>query len=199
MAVPKAPLFGFGASGKLGDALVYSNWKGIDVAREYVIPANPKSSAQTTQRGYFTSGVSEWHEFKQESNALDQEAWNRYAGVLGGMSGFNAFVRNYVNQRKAGNTPIGFFKSFAVTDTLNNAFDCNISVDNGAAQNVTMRMGTSKTFFPKSQVVAMVAGAASIVNFNTGFGEGATVFLYFEVASNPGGIDRSGLYTAKLT
>lgn len=41
------------ASGKVG-GLVTANWKGINYAREYVIPANPRSSAQTTRRTVFS-------------------------------------------------------------------------------------------------------------------------------------------------
>lgn len=199
MVKPKAPLFGFGASGKLGDALVYGSWKGIDVAREYVIPANPKSTAQTTQRGFFDTAVAEWHEFKQDGNALDYEAWNRQAGVLGGMSGFNAFVRNYVNQRVAGNTPIGFFKQLQITSTTAAGFDINIAVDNGAAQVVTWRWGNSKTFFPYSTSAAMVAGLYNPAPTNTNYPAGTVLYFYFEVPSAPGGVDRSGLYSAKLT
>jgi len=49
MAKLKAPLMSLGASGALGKALVFFGWKGLDVVREYVIPANPKTTAQNTQ------------------------------------------------------------------------------------------------------------------------------------------------------
>lgn len=61
MAKVKAPLFSFGASGKLAKSLVYFGWKGLNVVRSYVIPANPKSTAQNTQRGYLTAAVAAIH------------------------------------------------------------------------------------------------------------------------------------------
>lgn len=38
------------ASGKLADALVYFTWKGISVARQWVVPVNKMSSTQGDQR-----------------------------------------------------------------------------------------------------------------------------------------------------
>lgn len=52
MAKVKAPLFSFGASGKLADSLVYFPWKGLNVVRQWVIPTNPKSDDQKAQRQY---------------------------------------------------------------------------------------------------------------------------------------------------
>src|SRR3989304_1243517 len=57
MAKLKAPLLSFGASGKLADTLVYFPWKGLAVVRSYVIPANPNSAGQQTQRGIPTGAV----------------------------------------------------------------------------------------------------------------------------------------------
>ncbi|MBA7589152.1 hypothetical protein ES708_31228 [subsurface metagenome] len=57
MAKLKAPLLSFGASGAIAKAIVYFPWKGLNCAREYVIPANPRTDPQTTQRGYLTTMV----------------------------------------------------------------------------------------------------------------------------------------------
>lgn len=38
------------ASGKLGNAIVHFGWKGLNVVRQWVIPANPQSAAQGDQR-----------------------------------------------------------------------------------------------------------------------------------------------------
>ena len=45
-----APLLSFGAKGQIGNAQVYSSWKGIPYARRYVVPANPKTAKQTSNR-----------------------------------------------------------------------------------------------------------------------------------------------------
>ena len=84
MAKVKAPLFGFGASGKLGNALVYFGWKGLNVVREYVIPANPRTTAQVTQRGYLTGAVAKVHAAQaRPANALDELDTSAYAQKLG--------------------------------------------------------------------------------------------------------------------
>jgi len=46
MAKVTGPLFSMSASGKLGNALVFGNWKGKNTVREWLKPANPKSSTQ---------------------------------------------------------------------------------------------------------------------------------------------------------
>ncbi len=61
MAKVNAPLFSFNAAGKLANALVYFCWKGIDCVRSYVIPSNPKTTAQNTQRGYIRAAVAAIH------------------------------------------------------------------------------------------------------------------------------------------
>ena len=50
MAKVTGPLYSMSASGKIGDALVFFGWKGINVVRGFVIPSNPQSAAQGDQR-----------------------------------------------------------------------------------------------------------------------------------------------------
>ena len=50
MAKVTGPLYSMSASGKLGDAMVYFGWKGVNVVRGWVKPANPKSASQGNQR-----------------------------------------------------------------------------------------------------------------------------------------------------
>jgi len=91
MAKVTSPLFSMGASGQLGKSLVYMTWKGIDDVRQYVIPANPKSPDQTTQRGYFSSAVALWH--ATAFNAADKGAFNLWAAQAAKpRSGFNQFI-----------------------------------------------------------------------------------------------------------
>ena len=53
MAKLTGPLLSFGASGQIGKAMVVASWKGIDYARQYVVPANPRTTAQQTNRTRF--------------------------------------------------------------------------------------------------------------------------------------------------
>ena len=57
MAILTAPLFSFTASGAIAKSIVYFGWKGLNVARKYVIPANPKSDAQVIQRDYLKVAI----------------------------------------------------------------------------------------------------------------------------------------------
>lgn len=62
MAKLKAPLLSLGASGAIGKAIVFFPWKGLDVAREYVVPTNPRSQAQIDQRALLTAAILEIHD-----------------------------------------------------------------------------------------------------------------------------------------
>jgi len=50
MAKATGPLYSLSASGKLANAMVYFTWKGINVVREWLKPANPQSASQGDQR-----------------------------------------------------------------------------------------------------------------------------------------------------
>lgn len=50
MAKVTGPLMSMDARGKFGGSLVFSAWKGRNVARQLVTPANPQSVNQTTAR-----------------------------------------------------------------------------------------------------------------------------------------------------
>lgn len=200
MAKTTAPLLSFGASGKLADTLVFGRWKGVDYARQYVVPANPQSSAQQTQRGYFTGAVSEWH--TTGSAALegeDKEAWGRYASTLGAMSGFNAFVRSWVKERVAGGTPPGHFYGVSNEDLDGDDFGVDVEGDGLSSESVTIHIGNSLTFFGVSDSVNASGGTASFSGIDTGFSAGERIYWYFEVGSEGTDYMRSGIYTAVLT
>ncbi|GAI23270.1 unnamed protein product, partial [marine sediment metagenome] len=97
MAKVKAPLFGFGASGAIGKALVYFGWKGIDVVREYVVPVNPKSTKQVAQRNLLTAAVLEFHAAAYDDD--DMTAWKLFASTFATpRTGFNAMTRAHLMQ-----------------------------------------------------------------------------------------------------
>lgn len=106
MARLTGPLLSMSASGQVGKTLVFGDWKGVKYARQYVVPANPNSGDQQTQRGYLTSALSLWHDTTNALVALDKTNLNRAAGLEASpMSGFNLYVKNYINTRIAGATP----------------------------------------------------------------------------------------------
>ncbi|MBA7557423.1 hypothetical protein ES705_50178 [subsurface metagenome] len=110
MAKLKAPLMSLGASGKLGGALVFMHWKGIDDVREYVIPANPRTPLQTTQRGYLTDAVVVIHAAQADpTNPLDSEDAQAYA-LYGSCeptprTWFNQIVKNWIDCKVATKLP----------------------------------------------------------------------------------------------
>ncbi len=111
MAKLKAPLMSLGASGQLGKALVFFPWKGLDVVREYVVPSNPKTALQLTQRGYVTAAVAMIHTAQARvASALtspDQVAYAALASAEGKiMTWFNMAVKLWVDVKVAGDVPI---------------------------------------------------------------------------------------------
>ena len=199
MAKTTAPLFGFGASGALGKAIVYGTWKGIDVARRYAIPANPNTPAQSTQRGYMTTAAAAWRNTTNDISATDKEAWNRLAGVQSTpRSGFNEFCRRYMDELVAGGTP-GYFFGVANVALAHAAFKADIDDSLAGTLTVTLYVGTSKTFFPVSATDAQVSGLTSFSTFDTGYAAGERVYYYFEAGSEGVNYKRSGLYTGILT
>lgn len=91
MAKPTAPLLSFGASGTLAKTMVYSKWKGRPYVRRHVIPANPKTVAQTLTRDTFGSANAIW----KISPAIFQEPWDRFAtGQV--LTGRNAMISRFV-------------------------------------------------------------------------------------------------------
>lgn len=90
MAIIQAPFLSLGAKGQVAKTLVASTWKGVKTMRHYVKPANPRSTAQTTQRKLFADVVAYWHAVSTDEETTT--AWNRLALVSGKpQSGFNAF------------------------------------------------------------------------------------------------------------
>jgi len=50
MAKVSGPLMSMSASGKLADAIVFFTWKGRNVVRQWLVPANPQTSQQGDRR-----------------------------------------------------------------------------------------------------------------------------------------------------
>jgi len=142
MAKVTAPLFSFGARGQIAKALVYFPWKGINAVRRHVIPANPKTTLQQAQRDTMEAAVDEWHLAKYLVG--DRTAWNRYAAILAtAMSGFNAFVRSWINIVVAGYAPNPPWEA-SITFGGAGVFDAYMKCD-GAAADAHLDWGYSKT------------------------------------------------------
>ena len=93
MSKVRAPLLSFGARGAIAKSIVFAVWKGIDYAREYVTPANPRTAAQIAQRALLTQTTGFWRNVM--TDGTERPAWDRAAGLDSRpMSGFNIFSSN---------------------------------------------------------------------------------------------------------
>jgi len=187
MAKVKAPLFGFSASGKLADSLVYMKWKGINDVRQYVIPANPRTAKQQTQRGYMTSAVTLWHD--TPLILADLTAWNVYATTLAAiMSGFNSFVKKVVDALAASKTfqALSNADFAAVTATAG-----TIVMDIAAEGTTTLHWGTSKTVMPETAL-----GVFDVDHVTFTLSGNSELTDYYCYAQNAEGTDigRTGIY-----
>ena len=71
MAKLKGPLFSFGASGSIGPRLTYSQRKSGPQVRFQKAQPDHNTAAQQTQRGFFQTAVSWWHEL----TGTEQDSW----------------------------------------------------------------------------------------------------------------------------
>ena len=133
MAKVKGPLFSMGATGAIGETLVYFSWKGLKVVRSYVTPANPQTTAQTTQRGYMTEGVAKIHACEAlASNALDEDdqvAYARWGSLFATpRTWFNQAVKNWIDCRIASKVPI-VYTNGTVSDPTTDSIDIDLYIN----------------------------------------------------------------------
>lgn len=203
MAKLKAPLMSLGASGKLGDALVYFGWKGLDVVREYVVPANPKTTGQVTQRGYLTDAVAAIHTEQALAalalNAADVIAYALWASVVQtATTWFNQVVRHWIDISIAGKTPAIFREGVSTpgVDKIHVTIYCNEinGVDITAA---TFFYGTTKTALIHSVAAGLTPVALLADADLPGLTTGVKYFWQcrVDVGENCEGV-KSGIYYA---
>jgi len=53
MAKVRGPILSMSATGQIGKSQVYGQWRGVPYARQYVVPGNPQTVAQTLTRDTF--------------------------------------------------------------------------------------------------------------------------------------------------
>lgn len=151
-AIVNGPLFSLDASGAIGKALVYTKWKGRNVVREYVTPANPNSILQRGRRTMMTILNAVW----ATMDTTDRDSWTARAAA-GNYSTFNAFTSfNLLDQsdnipptKNEGDTPT---TPTAVVDTLSGTGGSN-RIDFQADADVTEAGGRL--------VIALIEGASA--------------------------------------
>lgn len=201
MAKLKGPLFSLGASQKLGDALVYFPWKGLNVVREYVIPANPKTTAQTTQRGYLTNIVTRIHEAQAVAAhalaALDAAAYALWGSTYPTpRTWFNQAVKNGVDQQVASKGYTAY-RGGAVTPGVDEItftiYSAQIAAGHITAG--TFYYGTSKTALINSKAATITIAenkAHAVIN---GLVTGTKYFCQFRPSASADYVNtNSGIY-----
>lgn len=198
MAKLKAPLMSLGASGALGKALVFFGWKGLDVVREYVVPANPRSTAQLLQRSYMTAAVLAIHNAqKEETHPLKPIDITAYA-LWGSIwktprTWFNTIVKHLLTLYRAGDY-VAIYSDFTLTEEpLTVTVTGNIvSVSPEPPTDGDIYWGTSKTALVNIEpctIDALATGIPITVPANK-------IKYYFQYRANAPshGIAWSGIY-----
>ena len=167
MAKVNAPLFSFNAAGKLANSLVYFGWKGLDVVRSYVIPANPKTAAQTTQRGYLTEAVAKIHAcLALAVHPLDADDKAAYAVLASTRANprtwFNEIAKVWMDVRKAVKIPI-IYTDGTISDPTTTTIDLIMYINEKTAAQLAagkFYFGTSKTSMIHSTAATVVASTS---------------------------------------
>ena len=202
MAKVNAPLFSFNASGKLADALVYFCWKGLDVVRSYVVPSNPKSAAQTTQRGYLSAAVTAIHTAQALAAdafaALDAAAYSLWGSCFASpRTWFNQAVKNWVDVCVDGNAGALFYDC-QITTTTPGQIDVDIDTQAATYAAGHCFYGTTKTALINS--VACTGTPPNILATIPGTVAGQKYFLQFRAdPAYPCEGAMSGIYYAIST
>lgn len=168
MAKLNAPLFSFAASGKIANALVYFGWKGLNVVRKYVVPANPNTTAQSTHRAYLTAAVAKIHATQGlATNPLDQVDQTAYA-ALGSTHAtprtwFNEICKLWIDVKVAVEVPC-IYSSVNFVSKVAAAMSINLFLNEETGSTLThgkFYFGTSKTNLVNSTAADIIAGVAA--------------------------------------
>lgn len=167
MAKLKAPLLSLGAAGAIGKAIVYFPWKGIDCAREYVVPSNPQTALQTTQRGYLGDAVALIHTAQADADnplaEVDQIAYSTLAAAKGAIqTWFNRAVKLYIDVIRNAKTPC-VYSDWNVWDATANSLNIQLYLNEETGSDLAagkFYFGTSKTNLINSKAASVVAGGS---------------------------------------
>jgi len=202
MAKLNGPLFSFGARGKLGGALVFTPWKGLNNVRRYVIPANPKTAAQTTQRGKLSAAVAAVHAAMvaaEPLDSLDKAAYAVWASVVkASTTWFNQACKNHIDVSVAGDTPT-VFRGGALTPG-DGEIAIEVYSDEIDGTNITagkFYYGTTPTALLDSIAATITGGSNKADKTITGLVNGTKYYIQFVVdtGENCEGA-KSGIYTS---
>ncbi len=97
---------------KFGD-VVYTKWKGINIARRYTKPTGIATEKQVSTRSAFGKLVKDW----KQLNGIMHLGWDIYAENKN-LTGYNAFIGANSNNQKKG-LPLELFRSTGEESLMN--------------------------------------------------------------------------------
>jgi len=148
MSRTTAPLLSFGAKGAIAKTQVYASWRGIAYARRYVVPANPRTTGQTTTRNAFSWLNSVFKLFEGEAIA----PWTAYSTGQP-LTNRNAFIKFNLPSLR-GETDLALFKGSP--GALGGIALSDVSVTGGVGTlTVTPTVGTIPTGWALDHFTAM--------------------------------------------
>lgn len=202
MAKVNAPLMSFGASGALAKALVYFPWKGIDCVRQYVIPSNPKTTKQTTQRTILSDAVDAIHAMQIDGTHplgdADATAYATWASCFSSpRTWFNQAVKNQVDVEVATNTPC-IFGDADMDNATPGQIDAELWANEATIAAGKFFYGLTKTAMLNS--VAATVAAKSCTATLPSLTAGTKYFIQFRAdAADPCEGAESGIYSEYAT
>lgn len=195
MAKLKGPLFSLGATQQLGKSLVFFGWKGLNVVREYVVPANPKTDLQNKQRDKLTLAVRVVHGAMAADPPLAEKdifAYALWAGVVqAATTWFNQAVRHMIDQQRLAKWAMMF--RGGSTTSVSEGLDVEVYSWETVADTGQFNYGTSKTAMIKSEgsTPAVHKHSASL----SGLTPGVKYYWQFEALTGDLAIgSKSGIY-----
>jgi hypothetical protein len=94
MAKVIGPLHSLVASGDFGKILTYRRVGHNNVVSEYAAPTDNRSTPQTVHRTAMRTARAAWRAL----SSTEQQEWNQQAKPIPGTSGYNLFIKEYLNQ-----------------------------------------------------------------------------------------------------
>jgi len=117
MAKVEGPLFSLEARGKIGNAIVFTPWKGRHVVRQWLKPTNPKSTTQGYVRAALKA-VSKWIKKISHisgSDATDSVVYQAMTASAAAGENWNAFAgKGFLGRLQSANT----FQTGSFTDLV---------------------------------------------------------------------------------
>ncbi len=207
-AIVNGPLFSLDASGAIGKALVYSKWKGRNVVREYVTPANPNSIAQRARRSMVALVNKIWATMDE----TDKDSWASRAAannisLFNAMTGFNMNLQTdgFTPTKNEGDTPTVPTTSIDTASAVGGAnkidFTVNtFAVEAGAYCVIALDEGTTAPGLNILKMIGAFSIADSVENLLTITGLDPGVYsLTAFLISDDGGVAATGDNAPSIT